>query len=145
GALADMQREGKIQHIGVSNFSLEQLERVIREAEIVSIQNQFSVINQREDRELLEFCERNTITYLPWNPVGGRGKATDLGSESDALDDIAQAHKVAPHTVALAWLLGLSPAIIPIPGTTKAEHVAENMRAAELKLSDEEMKMLSRE
>jgi aryl-alcohol dehydrogenase-like predicted oxidoreductase len=112
------------------------------EAEIVSIQNQFSVINQREDMELLRFCEENHITYIPWNPVGGRGKAPTLEQESNVLEDIAKRHKVSPHTVALAWLLQLSPVMLPIPGTTKAEHLRENVGASELVLTGEEMKEL---
>lgn len=143
GTLVDLQREGKIRHIGVSNFSLDQLQRVTHEATIVSIQNQFSVVNQREDRELLKFCEENNITYIPWNPVGGRGKAAKLGDESDALDRIAAHHKVSPHTVALAWLLAVSPVMLPIPGTTKFEHLAENVRASELELSEDEMTELN--
>lgn len=139
GTLADLQREGKIRHIGVSNFTLNQLQRVMSEAVIASIQNQFSVVNQREDQELLKFCEENHITYIPWNPVGGRGKAPNLGEESSALHRIAAHHKVSPHTVALAWLLALSPVMLPIPGTTKFEHLAENVQAAGLTLSADEM------
>jgi aryl-alcohol dehydrogenase-like predicted oxidoreductase len=142
GAMADLQREGKIRHIGVSNFSLALLERAMREAEIVSIQNQFSVINQREDAALLEFCERNRITYIPWNPVGGRGKAPELAKESSVLEAIAARHKVAPHAIAIAWLLQLSPAMLPIPGTRTFEHVAENMKAEEITLTEEEMEEL---
>jgi aryl-alcohol dehydrogenase-like predicted oxidoreductase len=143
GALADLQREGKIRHVGVSNFSLSLLQRAMQEAAIVSIQNQFSVINQREDMELLRFCEENAITYIPWNPVGGRGKAPNLGDESSTLDAIAKRHKVSPHTVAIAWLLKLSPAMLPIPGTTKIDHLAENVRGAELELTAGEMEELS--
>jgi len=143
GTLADMQRQGKIHHIGVSNFSLPQLRRALAETTLVSLQNQFSVINQREDMELLKFCEENSITYIPWNPVGGRGKASKLGDESDVLDTIAARHKVPPHAVALAWLLQLSPVMLPIPGTRKFEHLAENVRGADIQLSDEEMAELS--
>lgn len=143
GTLADLQREGKIRYIGVSNFSLALLERAMREATIVSLQNQFSVINQREDMELLSFCEKNHITYIPWNPVGGRGKAPELEKESSVLEEIAARHKVAPHAIALAWLLQLSPAMLPIPGTRKLEHLAEDLKAAELTLSADEMAELS--
>lgn len=143
GTLADLQRQGKIRHIGVSNFSLEQLERVMKEAAIVSLQNQFSVINQRSESALLEFCEKNHITYIPWNPVGGSGKAPELEKQSAVLEEIARTHKTSPHIVALAWLLGRSPAMLPIPGTRKFEHLAEDVEAADLKLSDQEMAELN--
>jgi len=143
GTLADLQRQGKIRYIGVSNFTLGQIQRSMREATITSIQNQFSVINQREDMDLLKFCEEHHITYIPWNPVGGRGTAPKLGDEWDVLEAVAARHKVPAHSVALAWLLALSPVMLPIPGTTKFDHLAENVRAADLRLSGEEMAELS--
>ncbi len=142
GTLVDLQREGKIIHIGVSNFNADQLERGMREAKIVSLQNQFSVVNQREDMAMLRFCEEHHITYIPWNPVGGQGIAPKLGTESNALEQIAATHSIAAHAVALAWLLQLSPAMLPIPGTRKFEHLAEDLRAADLTLSPGEMAML---
>lgn len=139
GTLADLQREGKIRHIGVSNFDVDQLERAMREASFVSVQNRFSIVakNEQEDA-VIAWCEEHALSYLPWNPVGGRGLAPRLASAMDALDDIAAAHKVSAQTIALAWLLARSPRIMPIPGTTKVEHLAENMRAAEIELTDEE-------
>ncbi len=143
GMLADLQRQGKIRHVGVSNFSLAQLERSMQEARIVSLQNQFSVINQRSESELLEFCQKNRITYIPWNPVGGSGKAPELEKQSNILEEIARRHKASAHIVALAWLLQRSAVMLPIPGTRKFEHLAENVEAADLKLSDEEMAELN--
>ena len=145
GTLADLQREGKIRHIGVSNFDLDQLERGMREAEIVSLQNKFSVINQREELALLRFCEERKITYIPWNPVGGRGVAPQLAEQSRALEEIATSHAAAPHAVAIAWLLQLSPAMLPIPGTRSFDHLAEDLKGAEITLSPEEMARLSGE
>jgi len=144
GAMAQMQREGKIAHLGVSNFTIEQLDRAWREAPFVSVQNQFSAINQRDQHEVLRWCEEHDVAYLPWNPVGGRGKAPTLGEASDPLEEVARAHSATPHQVAIAWLLQLSPAMLPIPGTTKFDHLASNMKAADLRLSDEEMGMLGR-
>lgn len=144
GALAGLQREGKIRHIGVSNFRMDQLDRAMREAEIVSIQNQFSVVNQREDVDLLRFCEMRRITYLPWNPVGGRGVAPKLGGESAVLEAVAARHGVSAHEIALAWLLALSPMMLPIPGTRSFEHMAANVRASEIVLSREDMQELER-
>jgi len=143
GTLADLQREGKIIHIGVSNFNADQLERAMREAKIVSLQNQFSVVNQREDMAMLRFCEEHHITYIPWNPVGGQGIAPKLGDQSSALEQIAAAHSLPAHAVALAWLLQLSPAMLPIPGTRKFEHLAEDLKAADLTLSQDEMASLN--
>jgi aryl-alcohol dehydrogenase-like predicted oxidoreductase len=143
GALADLQREGKIRWIGVSNFSLPLLEAARKEATIVSLQNQFSVINQREESELLRYCEKEQITYFPWNPVGGRGKAPELDKQNERLLEVAEAHGTGAHEVALAWLLALSPAMIPIPGSTKFDHVKENMNALELTLTAEEIESLT--
>ncbi len=142
GTLADLQREGKIRHIGVSNFSLDQLKRVIAEAEIVSLQNQYSVMNRRGQDEIIDFCEKEEITYIPWNPVGGRGNAPEIGQMYQTLGEIAADHGTAPHTIALAWLLSRSPVILPIPGTRKFEHLKENMKASKIELSAEEKERL---
>lgn len=143
GALADLQREGKIRYIGMSNVDAEELARAAREAEIVSVQNRFSVIARDPDEDaVLEYCEANGLAYLPWNPIGGRGIAPKLGEASTALDDIAAAHSTTPHGVALAWLLQRSPVIIPIPGTRRFEHMASNMRAAALQLTSADLDRL---
>lgn len=140
GALADMRNEGKIRYIGVSNVSLEELERALNETAIVSVQNQFSLINRDEsDDEIIAYCQQHSLTFIPWNPVGGRGKAPRLGDESRALDEIASRHKTSPHVVALAWLLATSPVIIPIPGTRSQEHLADDVRASELELTSDEL------
>lgn len=143
GAMAQMQTEGKIEHIGISNVTLDQLRRAMSEATIVSVQNQFSVINQREDAALLTFCEEHGISYLPWNPVGGRGKAPTLDAQMETLANVAERHGVSAHEVALAWLLALSPAMLPIPGARTFEHVEANVRAGELVLTAEELEELS--
>ncbi|MBS1911677.1 MAG: aldo/keto reductase [Bacteroidetes bacterium] len=142
GTLADLQRDGKIRFVGVSNFSLPLLEQAMKETQIVSLQNQFSVINQREEDALLAFCEANGITYIPWNPIGGRGKAPELAAHSAALEHIAARHGASPHAVALAWLLKRSPAMLPIPGTRHFDHMAQNVQAEHIGLSDDEMKEL---
>lgn len=142
GALADMQREGKIRYIGVSNYSVDQIERVRREARIVSVQNQFSVINRKAENEVIAHCQANHITYIPWNPIGGRGRAPELG-ERDVLAEIAEAHKVAPHAIAIAWLLQLSPAMLPIPGTRSFDHLKADVAGAELRLSAGEIERLN--
>lgn len=144
GTLADLQREGKIEHIGVSNFSVEQIRKAQSEATIVSVQNQFSVINRKQEREVIDFCEANGLTYIPWNPIGGRGRAPELGQQS-ALAEIAERHKVSPHAVAIAWLLQLSPAMLPIPGTRSFDHLAQDVDGSELSLTTEEVRRLDDE
>jgi aryl-alcohol dehydrogenase-like predicted oxidoreductase len=144
GALADLQREGKIRYIGVSNFTVAQLERSMAETAIVSVQNQFSVINRDDDDDaVIAFCEANGLTFIPWNPVGGRGIAPKLGEASQALDDVAARHGTTPHVVALAWLLQRSGRMLPIPGTRSLDHLAEDLRAAELTLTADDLDRLA--
>lgn len=141
GTLADLQREGKINHIGVSNFTLDQLRLSMEEATIVSVQNQLSVVNRRENDELIAFCEEHAITYIPWYPVGGRTRT--LAGTSAALDAVASKHAATPHAIAIAWLLHRSPVMVPIPGTRSFEHARQNMSAMEIVLSDEELATLA--
>jgi len=143
GALADLQREGKIRYIGVSNFSVPLIERASAEATIVSVQNQYSIINRREEDAVIAYCEQHTMTYIPWNPVGGRGLAPELASRDETLAEIARAHDTSPHAVALAWLLQRSKTIIPIPGTRTFEHLAQNVSADQLQLTREEIERLN--
>ena len=115
----------------------------MKEMEIVSLQNQYSVMNRRNQDEIIDFCEEYQITYIPWNPVGGRGNAPTIGKMYETLGTVAKAHDVAPHAIALAWLLQRSPVILPIPGTRKFEHLAEDMKAAEIELTEEEVSRLN--
>lgn len=142
GTLADLQKEGKIRHIGVSNLTLDQLKTAREEAEIVSLQNRYSVMSRRDQDPIIDYCEAENITYLPWNPVGGRGAAPDIGAKFEVLDRIATAHDTSPHAIALAWLLQRSPVIVPIPGTTKYDHLINNLSGAEVELSREEVEEL---
>lgn len=142
GTLADLQREGKIRHIGVSNFTVDQIEQARKEAIVVSVQNQYSAMNRRNEDEVIDYCEEHSISYLPWNPVGGRGDAPDIGSKYAVLQEIADAHESSPHSVALAWLLQRSPVVVPIPGTTKFGHLLGNLDAAGLELTAEEVERL---
>jgi aryl-alcohol dehydrogenase-like predicted oxidoreductase len=144
GALVDLQREGKIRYIGLSNYSVPLLERAMKEGSFVSVQNQYSLINKREsEEEVIAFCEKHGLAYIPWNPIGGRAKAPSIGERYERLDAIAAAHGVSPQATAIAWLLQRSPAIIPIPGTRNFEHLAENIQAADLTLSSEEIEELN--
>lgn len=143
GTLADMQKEGKIRFIGTSNLSLVQLQEAMGEAEIISLQNKYSAMNRREQDEIIDFCEQNSITYIPWNPVGGRGDAPEIGKLYSALGNLADKYETSPHTIALAWLLHRSPAILPIPGTRKREHAATNTGASDIQLTPEDLESLN--
>jgi pyridoxine 4-dehydrogenase len=133
GTLTELQREGKIRHIGVSETSVAEYQRAKKTATIVSVQNRYNV-DYRGAEDVLAACERDGIAFLPWFPLGGRGKP-----RHKALDRIAAAHDASPTQVALAWLLARSPAILPIPGTSSVAHFDENLGAAKLTLSDREI------
>lgn len=138
GALAELQDEGKIRHIGVSNVSGEQLERARSIAEIVSVQNRYN-LSDRGSEEVLEACERDGLGFLPWFPLA----VGQLARPGGPVGEIAQAHDATPGQVALAWLLQRSPVMLPIPGTSSIAHFDENVEAGELELSEDEMRTLS--
>jgi pyridoxine 4-dehydrogenase len=137
GALAELQDEGKIRHIGVSNVSGEQLERARAIVPVVSVQNRYT-LSDRSSEEVLQECQRSGLGFLPWAPVA-RG---DLARPDSSLDEVASAHDASPAQVALAWLLQHSPVILPIPGTSSIAHFEENLEAAQLELSPEETERL---
>jgi pyridoxine 4-dehydrogenase len=132
GALTELQREGKIRHIGVSETSLAEYQRAKRSASIASVQNRYNVSDRGSEGVLAE-CERDSIAFLPWFPLGGEGKP-----KHRELERIAAAHGTTATQVALAWLLGRSLAMLPIPGTSSVAHFDENLAAAGLNLSDTE-------
>ncbi|HEX6802775.1 MAG TPA: aldo/keto reductase [Terriglobales bacterium] len=133
--LAELQAEGKIHLIGLSNVTREHLERARRIAQIVSVQNRYSVVD-REWEYVVDYCEQNQIAFIPWFPLG----AGDVGH--DVIEAIAKAHRVKAIQVALAWILQRSPMMLPIPGTSKVSHLEENIAAAALRLSDSEFRQL---
>jgi pyridoxine 4-dehydrogenase len=133
--LVELQSEGKIHLIGLSNVTREHIERARKIAQIVSVQNRYSVFD-REWEHVVDYCEQNGIAFIPWFPLGAGG----VGHE--VLSRIAQAHRVKPIQVASAWLLQRSPAMLPIPGTSSVEHLEENVAAAGLRLSKEEFRQL---
>jgi pyridoxine 4-dehydrogenase len=139
GALKELQDEGKIRLIGVSNVSVEQLATARRIAEVVSVQNRYNLTDRATEDELDE-CERDGIGFIPWFPLAvGR-----LARPGGPLDEIAASHDATPSQVALAWLLRRSPVMLPIPGTSSVEHVEENVAAAGIELSEDELETLSR-
>jgi pyridoxine 4-dehydrogenase len=139
GALADLQREGKIRHIGLSNVDARQLAQARQVATIVSVQNRYNLVD-RHSEGVLEVCEREGIPFLPWFPLG----FGDLTRGGGRLADIASVRGATQAQIALAWLLRRSPAMLPIPGTSSLEHLEENVAAASLELTDAEFSELSR-
>ena len=133
-ALKELQDEGKIRHIGVSNVSVEQLETAREIVEVVSVQNRFN-LTDRHSQDVLERCEELGIAFFPWAPIA-RGELAEPGGP---LARIASRHDASPGQVALAWLLARSAAIAPIPGTSSVEHLEENLGAAELQLTADEL------
>ena len=136
GALTDLQREGKIRHIGVSETSVAEYNACKKHATIVSVQNLFNVTD-RSAEDVLQACERDGIAFLPWFPLGGKGTPTHA-----ALERIAAAHAATPTQIALAWLLARSPNMLPIPGTSSIAHADENIAAAAVVLTADELRAL---
>ena len=139
GALKELQDEGKIRLIGLSNVNTGQLARAREIVEVVSVQNRYN-LTDRESEDVLEVCEEDGLGFIPWFPLAV-GK---LARRGGALDDIAGRHNATPGQIALAWLLKRSPSMLPIPGTSSVEHLEENVAAAAIELSDEEFEDLSR-
>ncbi len=129
--LARMQKQGKIRHIGLSNVTKEHVERARKIVPIVSVQNRYS-FSDREWDYLLNYCESNGIAFLPWSPLAQNRQA------NEAVEKIAAARKVSTIIVSLAWLLRRSPVMLPIPGTSSAKHLEENLSAATFNLTDAE-------
>jgi pyridoxine 4-dehydrogenase len=137
GALAEMQREGKIRHIGVSNFNVAQLDRVQSVVRIVSVQNRYN-LTDRSSEDVLKYCESHRLAFIPWAPLGA-GPLTEPGGP---LDRVAQNHNATQGQIALAWLLQRSPAVLVIPGTSKVAHLEANVGAAGITLTADELASL---
>ncbi|HEY6447559.1 MAG TPA: aldo/keto reductase [Acidobacteriaceae bacterium] len=133
--LVRAREQGKIRHLALSNVTLEHLQRALKHTPIVSVQNRYSFADREWDF-LLDFCEKNGIAFIPWAPLGQVREAHDL------LDRIAKELAATPLQVALAWLLRRSPVTLPIPGTSSAEHLEENVAAAALRLPEAAFKQL---
>ncbi len=131
GALVELQREGKIRHIGVSNVDISELAAARRVATIISVQNRYNVSDRSSEPVLLE-CERNGIAFLPWSPLSA---GSDAARVNGAIAKVGALHHATPAQVALAWLLARTPVMLPIPGTSSLAHLEENLQAARLRLS----------
>lgn len=141
GAIADLKRQGKVIHVGLSNVSVAQLEEALRIVPVVSVQNRMNVFDSTS-MDVLRRCEELDIAFLPYSPLDGMGRAGQIGS-NPALSEIAVAHGVSPQRVALAWLLQLSPVMLPIPGASKARNIADSAGASSLSFTQREMDRLS--
>jgi pyridoxine 4-dehydrogenase len=130
GTLALLREQGRIRHIGLSNVTLEHLERAQKIVPIVSVQNRYSFADREWDY-LLDHCEQNGIVFIPWAPMGQNRQAIAV------LEDAANEIGATPLQVALAWLLRRSSVVLPIPGTSSVTHLAENVTAAEIALPDD--------
>jgi aryl-alcohol dehydrogenase-like predicted oxidoreductase len=139
GALAELQTEGKVRHIGICNVDAEQLARARAVATIISVQNRYNLAD-RTSETVLRVCERHQLAFLPWMPLA-RGTLAGRGS---GLRRIAATHTATPGQVALAWLLQRSPVTVPIPGTSSVSHLEENLGALDVRLSEDELDALER-
>ena len=137
GTLKQMQDAGKIRHIGLSNVDRAEIDRARKIAPVVSVQNRYN-IEDRKSEDVLVYCEKEKLGFLPWFPIGGGGGL----KPKDPLNIAAKAHGVSVFQVALAWLLQRSPVMLPIPGTSSLAHLEENVAAAKLKLTPEEWKTI---
>jgi pyridoxine 4-dehydrogenase len=136
GEIAVLKSEGKIRHVGVSNVSEAQLREAQRIVPIVSVQNRFNATD-RKSASMVDLCEQEQLTFLPWAPV-------QEADRNPAVAEAAQRHGVSERQVVLAWMLASSPAILPIPGTGSVLHAEENIAAASLELSPDEIAAISK-
>ncbi len=137
GAFRELQDEGKVRHIGVSEVSVEQLQAAREIVDVVSVQNLYNLTN-RQSQDVLDYSTEHGIAFIPWFPIA----TGDLAAPDSPVADIARELDATPAQVALAWLLQKSPVVLPIPGTKSVDHLTENMAAARLGLSDEDMTRL---
>jgi pyridoxine 4-dehydrogenase len=137
GAFVELKEEGKVRHIGVSEVTVAQLREAREITEIVSVQNLYN-LTTRQSQDVLEYATEEGVGFIPWFPIA----TGNLAAPDSPVADIARELDATPSQVALAWLLQKSPVILPIPGTKSVEHLTENMGAAQVTLSDEDMARL---
>jgi pyridoxine 4-dehydrogenase len=137
GALKNLQAQGKIKHIGLSEVSVRQLQHAQKIVDVVTVQNRYS-LTDRGSEDVLDYCERHNMGFIPWFPLA----AGRLSGPSSPIGHAAAKAKATPSQVALAWLLWRSPVLLPIPGTSNVQHLEENIAAAGLKLDEAELNSL---
>lgn len=138
GELSRLREQGKIRHIGVSNFSTAELARAQRVVPIVSVQNRYNVADRSSDA-VLDACAQRGLAFIPWAPIARGSSETLEGRSRTALEKAAAEHGVSVVQVAIAWLLAKSPVMLPIPGTSSVPHLEENIAAADVKLTPAEL------
>jgi aryl-alcohol dehydrogenase-like predicted oxidoreductase len=139
GALVDLQKAGKIRHLGLSEVTVAEIEQAGKTARIVSVQNKYNLSDRSKDTEAaVDYCTSHQLGFIPWFPIA----AGKLAAPGGPLEAAAKRHGATLAQLSLAWLLHRSPAILPIPGTSTVKHLEENVGAAGVKLSDEEWKAL---
>ena len=132
--------QGVIQHAGLSNVSVAEIEAAAAVFPVATVQNRYNLVD-RTSEDVLAYCERHGIGFIPWFPLA----AGDLAKPGSALDAVARRHGATPAQIALAWLLERSPVMLPIPGTSKVAHLDENVAAVNIELSPQEFAVLDRE
>jgi pyridoxine 4-dehydrogenase len=139
GVMRELQEEGKVRHLGLSEVGVEEIKAAGEHFEVTTVQNLYN-LTERKSEDILEHCEANGIGFIPWFPLAA-GKLAEPGGP---VAEIAQAHDATTGQVALAWLLARSPVMLPIPGTGSVAHLEENVAAADLQLGDDELTRLDR-
>ena len=137
GAIKKLQEQGKIRHVGLSEVKPHEIDQARKVIEIVSVQNRYN-IGDREHDDVVDYCEKHNIAFIPWYPVAS-GKLAQPGGK---LDEVAKTHKATVSQLSLAWRLHRSPVILPIPGTTSGDHLEENVASVQVKLSDSDWKQI---
>lgn len=133
--IAKLQKQGKIRHVGLSEVKPHEIDRARKVINIVSVQNQYN-LSDRQHEDVLQYCEKHGLAFIPWFPVASGKLATPGGK----LDELAKRHGATVAQLSVAWLLHRSPVVLPIPGTSSVAHLEENMKASDISLSDAEMK-----
>jgi aryl-alcohol dehydrogenase-like predicted oxidoreductase len=139
GALKEMREAGKIRHVGLSEVGTETINRARKILPIATVQNRYNITDRKWD-DVVTYCEREKLGFMPWRPIGGGTGSVD----TQTLENVAKAHHATIYQIAIAWLLARSPIMLPIPGTSSVTHLEENCAAAKLRLTPEEMTLLSR-
>jgi aryl-alcohol dehydrogenase-like predicted oxidoreductase len=139
GALKELQKAGKIRHIGLSEVSVEEIKKAGKIVEVATVQNLYNIGN-RQSEAVLEYCTQHSLGFIPWFPLA----AGDLANAGSALSQAAKRHSATVSQIALAWLLHRSPVILPIPGTSSVAHLEENTKAASLQLSEQEWQEIAK-
>jgi pyridoxine 4-dehydrogenase len=133
GAIKKLQEQGKIRFVGLSEVTVDEIKQARKVIDVVSVQNEYNISN-RKSEAVLEYCDKEGLAFIPWFPVAS-GKLAQPGGK---LDELAKKHDATVSQLSLAWLLHRSPVILPIPGTTSVEHLEQNVKAADVTLSDAE-------